>query len=402
MRLMPRLALQLAAADLWAERILALCTVLGLSAVLAPLIVLAGLRAGVIEGLRQTLLLDPHAREIVTAANRNFPATLLQALRDRPDVVFVAPRTRTLAAELLVEPPDRRGSGARLELIPTGPGDPLLPEEPARSDQMVLSAAAAARLAVSAGDTLVGRLARIQNGRQEVLPLTLTVQAVAPPGAFPREAAFVTLAFAVMVEDFQDGIASPPADVAALTEPGRLQYAGFRLYADRLESVPALDAFLRRQERVDVVSRAGDVAGMMRIDRNLGVLFIVISGLGGFGFLVSLGAGLWANVERKRHSLALLRFLGLGGGTLRLFPMAQAALLAIGGSGIAIIGAELTAWLINSRLNGTLQTDRALCVVSAALGAQAAAVTLLGALSVAAVAGTRAANVAAWEGVTVA
>jgi putative ABC transport system permease protein len=228
------------------------------------------------------------------------------------------------------------------------------------------------------------------------------VQAVAPPGTFPREAAFVTLAFAVMVEDFQDGIASPPADVAGLAEPGRLQYAGFRLYADRLESVPALDAFLRRQEHVDVVSRAGDVAGMMRIDRNLGVLFIVISGLGGSGFLVSLGAGLWANVERKRHSLALLRFLGLGGGTLRLFPMAQAALLAIGGSGIAIIGAELTAWLINTRLNGTLQTDRALCVVSAALAVQAAGVTLLGALSVAAIAGTRAANVEAWEGVTVA
>ena len=402
MRINPRLVLRLALADLWADRVLALCTSLGLSAVLAPLIVLAGLRAGVIEGLRETLLQDPHAREVVTAANRNFPATLLAELRRRPDVAFVAPKTRTLAAELLMEKPDRRGTGARLELIPTGDGDPLLPEQPTASDRLVLSAAAAARLGVAAGDQLVGRLARVLNGHQEVVPLMLTVQAVAPPAAFAREGAFVTLAFAVMVEDFQDGIAPAPASVADLPEPHRALYAGFRLYADRLENVPTLDAFLRREEHVDVVSRASDVAGIVQINRNLGLLFVLVSGLGGLGFLVSLGAGLWANVERKRGSLALLRFLGLNTGALRLFPMMQAALLAIGGSGLAISGSELTAWLINTQFSGILRLDRNLCSVSVMLAVEAAGVTLLGALLVAAVAGTRAASVEAWEGVTIA
>jgi putative ABC transport system permease protein len=399
-RFSPRLVLRLALADLWAERVLAFCTVLGLAAVLAPLVVLAGLRAGVIEGLRQSILEDPHAREIVTASNRSFPTSLLRSLRARPDVIFLAPKTRTLAAELLMEKSDRRGLGAHLELIPTGPGDPLLPVAPTQSDHVVLSAAAAARLDVTTGDTIVGRLARIMNGQQEVVPLTLTVQAVAPPSAFAREGAFVTLALAVMVEDFQDGVAPAPASVAALAEPQRTQYAGFRLYADRLESVPALDGYLRQTEHIDVVSRAGDVAGLMRIDRNLGLLFVLVSGLGGCGFLVSLGAGLWANVERKRSSLALLRFLGLGTQSLRLFPMAQAALLATLGSAMALGGAEATAWLINSQFADALALDRALCVISPDLAGQATGVTLLGALLVAAAAGPRAASVEAWEGVT--
>ena len=51
---------RLALADLWAEVTLALCSVVALAAVLAPLMVLAGLRAGVLDGLRQTLLQNPH------------------------------------------------------------------------------------------------------------------------------------------------------------------------------------------------------------------------------------------------------------------------------------------------------------------------------------------------------
>jgi putative ABC transport system permease protein len=396
----PRIVLPLALADLWAERVLMLCTVLGLSAVLAPLVVLGGLRAGVIEGLRQSLLMDPHAREIVTAANRSFPAALLASLRARPDVMFVAPKIRTLATEVLMEAPDRRGEGARLELIPTAPGDPLLPVTPERADEVVLSSAAAARLAVTAGDTLVARLARIANGQQEVAPLTLTVLAVAPPSAFSREGAFVSVPFALLAQDFHDGLASAPASLAALPDTRPEQYAGFRLYADRLENVPVLDDYLRAHEHIDVVSRAGDVVVLMRIDRNLAVLFVVVSGLGATGFLISLGAGLWANVERKRASLALLRFIGLGTNSLRLFPVIQAALLAIAGSLTALAGALTTAWIINVQFAGVLALDRTLCIISPALAGTAVGATLLGAVVVAGVAGTHAASVEAWEGVT--
>ena len=119
-------AVRLAMADLLAERLLALCTTLALAAVLAPLVILAGLRAGVVQGLREVLLEDPRVREVATAANRSFDAGLLARLAARPDVAFLAPRTRTLSASLLVERPDAPGAGTRVELLPTAPGDPLL------------------------------------------------------------------------------------------------------------------------------------------------------------------------------------------------------------------------------------------------------------------------------------
>ena len=395
-------AIRLALADLLSERVLAFCTVLSLAAVLAPLIVLAGLRAGVIAGLRERLLEEPHARELVTAAHRTITATTLAQLAARPDVAFLAPRTRTLAASLLLERPDAPGDGVRADLIPTAPGDPLLlpGPAPAAPDQVVLSASVAARLHVQAGDTLVGRLARIREDRRESVPLKLTIQAVAPPAAFGRYGAFVTLSLAVFVEDYQDNRAEAPTDgLAALPVQQRPDYAGFRLYAQRLDEVPALDAALRA-EGIDVSSRAGDVADLLRLDANLTLLFALIAGLGASGFLVSLGAGLWANVERKRVSLALLRFLGLRSVGLLLFPMAQAAMLAIIGTGLALAVATGAAAVINGLFAGTLQLDRPLCRITSLTALLTAAVTVLGSLAVAAAAGVRAAQVEPWEGVS--
>jgi len=392
-------AVRLAMADLLAERVLAACTILALAAVLAPLVILAGLRAGVVQGMRELLLEDPRVREVTTAANRSFDAALLARLAARSDVAFLAPRTRTLAASLLVERPDAPGGGMRVELIPTAPGDPLLPIGPAASDAVVLTASAAAKLRIAAGDALVGRLARVFDGRRESVTLTLVVQAVAPPAAFSRDGAFVSLPLAVLVEDFQDGRTGAPDRVAGLAAPGRAEYAGFRLYARRLEEVPALDAALQAAG-IEVVSRAGDVSGLLRVDRNLGLLFGLVAVLGGLGFLVSLGAGLWANVERKRVPLAQLRFLGLRAGSLRLFPVAQATVLAALGV-VAAIGAALAASVVvNRAFAGTLALDRPLCLITPGLAAAAAAVTLAGAVLVAAAAGTRAARVEPWEGLS--
>ncbi len=252
---------------------------------------------------------------------------------------------------------------------------------------------------MGAGDPVTGRLARVLDTRREVVGLTLTVRAVAPAAAFARDAAFVPLPLAVLVEDFQDGRIGPPASVANLPSPQRTEYAGFRLYAQRLDGVPALDASLRA-EGIDIVSRAADVSGLLRVDHNLSLLFGLIATLGGIGFLVSLGAGLWANVERKRVPLAQLRFLGLRAGSLRLFPIAQAAVLAALGVLTALTAALLTAVAINRAFAGTLSLDRPLCLVTPALSATAACATVAGAVLVAAVAGTRAARVEPWEGVS--
>ena len=392
------MVVRLAFADLWAERVLGLCTVLALAAVLAPLVVLAGLRAGVVEGLRELLLEDPHAREIVTAANRSFEAALLDRLVARPDVQFLAPRTRTLAASLVLQQPAGTAT-ARVELLPTAAGDPLIAAVPSRADEIVLTAAAAARLQAARGDAVVGRLGRVKDGIRQSTLLPLRVVGVAPAAAFAREAAFVTLALAVLVEDYQDGLAEAPPALDRLAMPTRAEFAGFRLYARRLENVLVLDAMLRA-DGIDVVSRAGDVASLLAVNRNLGVLFLLVAGMGGMGFLVSLGTGLWANVERKRTALALMRFLGLRRAGLSVFPVVQAAAMALAGSGLGLLAALAAATVVNTALAGTLAIDHALCVISPWTAVAAVVVTVVGAVLVAGAASLRAAGIEPWEGVS--
>ena len=390
---------ELAAADLWADRTLALCNAGALAAVLAPLVVLAGLRLGVVEGLRELLLENPHAREIVTAANRTLPAARVDAVAHWPGVQFLVPLTRTLATTLLVQAGDEAGPTARLELLPTRPGDPLLDAVPAADDQVVLSAAAAARLHAGPGTKLTGRVGRIADGVRESATVPLTVAGVAAPAAFAREAAFVTLPLAVLIEDWQEtGIAWPPPG-APLPTPARADYAGFRLYAERLDEVPALDAALRR-EGFEISSRAGEVASIQAVDGGLGALFDVVAALGGAGFLLSLGAGLWANVERKRVHLALMRFLGLRRGALAVLVLAQAVVLAAVGAAVGVGAAFAAAAGINGALAGLLALHRPLCVISPGIVEAAVAATVLGAAAVATLACARASRVEPWEGVS--
>jgi putative ABC transport system permease protein len=396
-----RTVLRLAFADLWAEWVLALCTVLALSAVMAPLLVLAGLRAGVVQGLRETLLDNPHAREIVSVANRRFDTDLLASVRQRPDVAFLVPKTRTLAASLLLEVPDQPGSGIRVELLPTQPGDPLLGERAGAlgNGQIVLSASAAARLHAAPRQVFVGKLGRVLDGQRQTVALPLEVAAIAPAFAFERDGAFVTLELAVFIEDYQGGSVGPVDDPARIAVAPRKEFPGFRLYARRLEDVPVLDGYLRGLG-IDVVSRAGDVEGLLKIDRGLGLLLGLVAGLGGAGFMVSLGAGLWANVERKRVPLALLRFLGLSAAALSLFPAAQACALAVLGAGAATAGALGVAAVINSMFADALAVGRPLCSVSVEIVGTGFLIAVGGAALVAVAAGRRASKVEPWEGVT--
>lgn len=393
-----RQAVRLALADLLADWLLGLCTMLALAAVLAPLIVLAGLRAGVVDGLRDLLLQDAHVREVVTIANRSFEQSLFDALVRRPDVSFVAPRTRSLSATMVLS--QAGGSpNTRVELLPSGYGDPLIATPPQHANEIVLSTAAASRINAQPGQILTGSVARVKDGRREMLQLPLRVVAIAPPSAFGREGAFVTLDLAVLVEDFQDGTAGAPDNLAEFSAEPRQSYAGFRLYARTLEDVPKLDSDLRAMG-IDIVSRASDVANLLSVDRSLRLLFAMVAAMGGSGFLVSLGAGLWANVERKRVSLALLQFLGLHRAGLALFPLVQALTLSGLGAMIAIGAALLAQQTINVALAGTLAINRPLCVISPALMGIALGGTLAGALIVTLAASLRAARLEPWEGVS--
>jgi putative ABC transport system permease protein len=391
------LAISLALSDARHELRLSLATVIGIAAILAPLIVLAGLKAGIVTAIRDGLTESPRAREVVNIANRSFDDAFFAAMRARPDVAFIVPRTRTLAASAGFAREAASDAPVRAELLATAPGDPLLGTLPTPEGRAaVLSDALAQRLGARAGETVRMRIDRSVGGERQTLALSITVTAVAPPSAFGREAAFLPLPLLLLAEDFQDGTVGPePPEVDPPPAPGRI-HAGFRLYARSLEDVVTIDRALRAGG-IDVATRAEDVAALLALDRNLATLFAAIAALGGAGYLIGLAVGLYANVERKRRDLALLRLMGLTAQGLVAFPAAQAAVFAAAGVALAASIALMLQGFINS-LDLAVAEGRAVSAIGVGDLGLAAAVTLAGALAASGFAARRAAAIAPGEG----
>lgn len=380
------LPLRLAIADLLGERRLTLCAALSVAAVLAPLLVLLGLRTGAVEGMRAAVLRDPLAREILSLTSGSYDAAFLDALRARPDVSHVAPRTRQVATSLLLEAGERQGRAA---VVPSLPGDPLLPAAPDGPDRVIPSAALAARLGVEAGMTITGRLARVrEDGTPERRALDLHVQAVAPPGAAEIDTLFVPLPLAEDIEDWQEG--RDPEHAGA-----RTGHAGFRAYAARIEDVPAIVAALAAQG-IETRSRVREIAPILQIDRALGRLLLAIGVVAGTGMVLSLGAGLWANVERKRRLLAGLRLMGLRRGAMVAVPVIQAAAIGLTGGALGAAAALATGAAINAGLGG-VALDRKLSILPPAAILLAIAAATLAGMIAAALAGWQAARIAPHE-----
>jgi putative ABC transport system permease protein len=388
------LTLRLALADLRHRPVLALCAALGLAAVLAPLILLAGLREGVIGGLRAALLEDPRATEIVTIANRDIPPEALAALAARRDVAFLVPRTRALSAAIQFEEPG--GRFGRVELLPSAPGDPLLAGAgPAHPAEVIASASLAQRLSLRPGAALIGVVGRNAGGERQLLRLPLTIAAIAPPAAAPRDALFGAIGLLATVEDFLDGALGE--DAAPGDSAGPRPFAGARLHAARIEAVPGLAADLAAAG-LPVASRAEEVGALLRLDRDLALLFAILAGMGGAGYLVSLAVGIWAQVERQRRDLALMALFGLSRAARRAVPVVQAATIGIGGAVIGVVLALVAEAVLNAAFAGGVTGGRAVSVITPAITGGAIVATCAGAILSAAAGAWRAAAIEPAEG----
>ncbi len=130
--------LLLASADYRRERLLSLCSILGLTAVLAPLLILYGVKFGVMTTLTDRLLSDPNTMEVSPVSSGRFTARDFEQWRQVPGVAFVLPRTRSIAATMtLMTRVGDEPVTATVSLEPTAVGDPLLERWKAPSVTMV-------------------------------------------------------------------------------------------------------------------------------------------------------------------------------------------------------------------------------------------------------------------------
>lgn len=375
------------------------CFVLALAAVLGPMLVLFGLKFGIVGAMVDQLIDDPRNREVRPVGSGRYDRAWLESVRARPEVAFLVPRTRSIAAtiELSSQQASRIVS---VELIASDRGDPLLPPNgplPEGTTRVVLSRSAAEKLNVATGDTLDGSLARHFRGHQERVHLPLSVAEIAPARAFARDGAFVSVTLLEALEDFRDGRAVPVLGWEGEPADADRTYPGFRLYARSIYDVAGLrDAFARLN--VDVHTRTAEIELVQRMDRNLTAIYWAIAVIGLVGFSLSLGASLWANVDRKRKELSVLRLVGFRTADIVWFPMVQALFTAVLGWALAVTIYQATAWVINDMMAAQLETGQQVCRLLPWHYAIALALTCAAAVLAAGLAGLRSARVEPSEG----
>ena len=385
----------LAVRDALHEWPVSLCFMLALAAVLTPLLVLFGLKSGIVTTMTERLKADPHNLEITVRGNHHLKPSWVSELADKPEVGFVVPRTRTLAATIDLIGPDHK-SVSGIDMIATAAGDPLLPPErdvPRGVDDVTLSHTVATKLGVGRGDRVDGVVRRRLEHRDQRIVVSLQVQDVLPEAAFRRDGAFVSVPLLVATEDYRDGYGVSELGVLEGKEQRQelRRYAGIRLYARSLDGVAGLAAALR-EEGFDVITRANEIETVKAIDRTLSFIFIVIAVVGVTGFLLSLAASIWANVDRKRRELALLRLLGLKTGALIIFPASQALIVAVGGLVLSASLYLVVSALFNTALASNLGREEFVCRLFVGDGIGAALLTLASALGASAVGAYRAAK----------
>ncbi|MBD5416788.1 MAG: ABC transporter permease [Desulfovibrio sp.] len=339
------LAICLAARDWRFERSLTLCAILALASMLTPLLVLQGLKNGVIEGMRERLLQDPTVLIITPKSDgASFTEAEVRAFGALPGAAFAIGRTRETATDItLAAGADGAGKSASLSLEPSAPGEPVLthlgitPPAYGEEPELVLSAPAAKALGVSPGESLLARLGRrTPEGRLESARMVFRVTAVLPEAAADRRMAFAPLSALQDLEDYRDYLEVPSRGFTGNAREGQRRYASFRLYARDLDAVEGLAAALG-ERHIETRTRSREIAAIRMLESSINQVILIISLAVGAGLAAFTISSVQGAVERKRRMLGMLRLLGFPHAALVFYPMTQSLLTSLCGFGLSCL-----------------------------------------------------------------
>jgi len=199
----------LAIADLKHEWILSLCLVIAFAAVVAPLLLMMGLKYGTIETLRERLVEDPSYREIRALQTQQYEQSWFQQMADDPSVGFILPTILPASSIIQVIHPEN-AKAILLDLIPTAAEDPLLTMNRVTiptGNEAVLTLAASEKLNVKQGDSLKVRASRSRKGKAEYGTITLRIVGILPASAGVLPRIYTPLDLVIDVEHFKQGMA---------------------------------------------------------------------------------------------------------------------------------------------------------------------------------------------------
>ena len=389
-------ALGIALKDLWHDRRTTLVLILTVAAIVAPLLLLFGLKNGVVTTLRQDLLQDPRNLEVVVYGSTRLTQDWFQTYRAREDVGFLIPKTRTINATVDLVNAERRIIPA-VEVIPTADGDPLLPEHlpvPRRPFEVLVTEALAEKLRLESASPLFAVIKRSEGGTPQHIKVPLDVLGILPDSQYSRDALFTTVDLLAAAEDYRDGVLAGLTASDALDgyAANRRQFANARIYAADLDSVAVLAAAMRG-DGIEIRTQSERIATVQAFDRILSFVFRVIALIGIFGCMLALGGALWVNVDRKRRDLALMRLFGFDNWAVTSIPAVQSLVITSVGFLLAAAAYLIGSDVFNRILGQNLVGSGYVCRLDAGDMVAAAALAMLIALTAAVAGGVRARSI---------
>jgi len=196
--------------DLRHELLATFNLILGTAAIIAPLLILFGIKFGTIETMRNRLLNDPKNLEIRPLSSRSYNKEWFDKIREDERVAFAIPLTRKLASSVTLYD-QNRSKRVKVDLIPTKDGDPIVLQNggviPKSGRHALLSIEAAKALGVSSGDTIRLSISRYMHKKIERVGVDITIDAILNPRAGFLKSIYLTLDMANNIEHYKDGLA---------------------------------------------------------------------------------------------------------------------------------------------------------------------------------------------------
>jgi putative ABC transport system permease protein len=333
------------------------CLTVAVAVALVPLLLLYGLKLGVVSNLIDTLREDPRIRELRLVREQPLSQDWFDQMAERPDVGFLLPRARYLAASVRL-----RSTGARRPLdsrmVPTAENDPFLVGLPVPSGfgTVILTERAAIELEAESGSTVTFEVLRQAEEQREIQRIPVTVIGIIPRRLLQTDDVFISPELESAVERWREGYSVPELDWVGqrgddVTDAEGRTFASFRLFASDVRSVPQLrDTLLANG--LDVETRSIEIEQTLAIEAGLGWVFLTVSVLSACGFFLTLGLHLVAAVVEKSRELSVLRLLGLSSLEMSLMPSLQGLLISASGASVACLFAWLAQPVLNTSLEG--------------------------------------------------
>ncbi len=128
---------------------------------------------------------------------------------------------------------------------------------------------------------------------------------------------------------------------------GRESYSRFRMYAKSLDEVELLAKELE-ETGLSIKTRSAEIQRVKLMDKYLNIIIGAITSIALIGGAICLLASLYASVERKRRSFAVLRLLGMNATSLCAFPLCASIIMTSLGFLLALLIYHASSLAINS------------------------------------------------------